>query len=199
MQEQTDNSTDTGALAGAAPSGAISDPSVVKYDAKGLVPCVVQEWNTGEVLMLAYMNAESLRRTLETGTTWFYSRSRQEYWNKGATSGHFQKVRELRYDCDGDTLLAIVEQTGAACHTGDFTCFDGRWLGSPPGERPPFLARRLPENDAALSEGDGCEREKNAGSARSSATGATEDALSSPPVHSDGRGFVLRQPPTRER
>ncbi len=114
----------------------------VKFDAKGLVPCIVQEWTTGEVLMLAYMNPESLRRTLETGTTWFFSRSRDEYWNKGATSGHFQKVHELRYDCDGDTLLAIVEQTGAACHTGDFTCFDGRWLSSATGEKPPFLARR---------------------------------------------------------
>jgi phosphoribosyl-AMP cyclohydrolase len=114
----------------------------VKFDAKGLVPCVVQEWTTGEVLMLAYMNAESLRRTLETGTTWFFSRSRNEYWNKGATSGHFQKVRELRYDCDGDTLLALVEQAGAACHTGDFTCFDGRWLSQPTGEKPPFLAPR---------------------------------------------------------
>jgi phosphoribosyl-AMP cyclohydrolase len=92
--------------------------------------------------MLAYMNAESLRRTLESGTTWFFSRSRKEYWNKGATSGHVQKVRELRYDCDADTLLALVEQTGVACHTGDFSCFDGRWLSSPTGELPPFLARR---------------------------------------------------------
>ncbi len=114
----------------------------IKYDSRGLVPCIVQEWNTGEVLMLAYMNAESIRRTLETGTTWFFSRSRNEYWNKGATSGHIQRVRELRYDCDGDTLLALVEQTGVACHTGDFTCFDGRWLTPPTGETPPFLARR---------------------------------------------------------
>jgi phosphoribosyl-AMP cyclohydrolase len=119
-----------------------ADPSIVKYDAQGLVPCIVQEWSTGEVLMLAYMDAESLRRTLESGTTWFYSRSRRDYWNKGATSGHFQYVRELRYDCDADTLLAMVEQVGAACHTGDFTCFDGRWLSSPPGEQPPFLAKR---------------------------------------------------------
>jgi phosphoribosyl-AMP cyclohydrolase len=170
----------------------------IKYDSRGLVPCIVQEWTTGEVLMLAYMNAESVRRTLESGTTWFFSRSRNEFWNKGATSGHIQKVRELRYDCDGDTLLAMVEQTGAACHTGDFTCFDGRWLGSPTGERPPFLAGRLPENDVSPPGGDGCTREKNAGSARSSATGATEDVLSSRPVPSDGRGFVLRQPLTRE-
>ena len=145
MQYKADNQEELSALsgaAGAAAPGVAADPCVVKYDARGLVPCVVQEWTTGEVLMLAYMDAEALRRTLETGTTWFYSRSRREYWNKGVTSGHFQKVRELRYDCDGDTLLALVEQTGAACHTGDFTCFDGRWLRSPSGERPPFLARR---------------------------------------------------------
>ena len=145
MQYKADNQEELSALsgaAGAAAPGVAADPSVVKYDARGLVPCVVQEWDTGEVLMLAYMDAEALRRTLETGTTWFYSRSRQEYWNKGATSGHFQKVREVRCDCDGDTLLVLVEQTGAACHTGDLTCFDGRWLSSPPGERPPFLARR---------------------------------------------------------
>lgn len=92
--------------------------------------------------MLAYMNEESLRKTLETGTTWFFSRSRNELWNKGGTSGHLQKVRELRFDCDGDTLLALVEQAGVACHTGDFTCFDDRWLASPTGEQPPFLARR---------------------------------------------------------
>ncbi len=96
-----------------------ADNPQIKYDSNGLIPCIVQEWNTGEVLMLAYMNEESLRRTLETGTTWFWSRSRNEFWNKGATSGHFQKVRELHYDCDADTLLALVEQTGAACHTGD--------------------------------------------------------------------------------
>lgn len=121
---------------------AVSDLFCVKFDSRGLVPCVVQEWTTGEVLMLAYMNEESLQKTLETGTTWFFSRSRKELWNKGGTSGHFQTVREIRYDCDGDTLLAIVEQAGAACHTGVFTCFDGRWLSSPTGEQPPFLARR---------------------------------------------------------
>ena len=136
MQSKADNSETDPA------SGVVADISIVKYDSRGLVPCIVQEWDTGEVLMLAYMNAESLRRTLESGTTWFYSRSRQEFWNKGATSGHFQKVCELRYDCDADTLLALVEQTGAACHTGDHSCFDGRWLSSPPDERPPFLAKK---------------------------------------------------------
>jgi phosphoribosyl-AMP cyclohydrolase len=133
MEDQADNSLDT---------SAVFDFSCVRFDSRGLVPCVVQEWTTGEVLMLAYMNEESLHKTVETGTTWFFSRSRNELWNKGGTSGHFQKVRELRHDCDGDALLAIVEQTGAACHTGDFTCFDGRWLSSPTGEQPPFLARR---------------------------------------------------------
>ena len=88
-----------------------------------LIPAVVQEQSTGEVLMLAYMNRESLRLTLETGYTWFYSRSRQELWNKGATSGHLQKVLSLYADCDDDTLLVMVEQTGPACHTGAKSCF----------------------------------------------------------------------------
>jgi phosphoribosyl-AMP cyclohydrolase len=136
MQSKADNSNSTDA-----PKG-VADPSAVKYDSNGLVPCIVQEWDTGEVLMLAYMNPESVRRTLETGTTWFWSRSRQEFWNKGATSGHFQKVHELRYDCDADTLLCLVEQTGGACHTGDHTCFDGRWLSTPPDEQPPFLSAK---------------------------------------------------------
>ena len=88
-----------------------------------LIPAVVQEQSTGEVLMLAYMNRESLRLTLETGYTWFYSRSRQELWNKGATSGHLQKVLSLYGDCDDDTLLVMVEQTSPACHTGAHSCF----------------------------------------------------------------------------
>ncbi|MCI7085405.1 MAG: phosphoribosyl-AMP cyclohydrolase [bacterium] len=88
-----------------------------------LIPAVIQEASTKQVLMLAYMNKESLKKTLETGYTWFYSRSRQELWNKGATSGHFQKVLEIHSDCDDDTLLVLVEQTGAACHTGNHSCF----------------------------------------------------------------------------
>ena len=135
MQRKADNSSSDAA------TGVVADPSIVKYDSNGLVPCIVQEWNTGEVLMLAYMNAESLRRTLESGTTWFYSRSRQEFWNKGATSGHFQKVRELRYDCDADTLLAWSSRRVPPATPGTSRCFDGRWLSSPPDERPPFLAR----------------------------------------------------------
>ena len=88
-----------------------------------LIPTIIQEKSTGEVLMLAYMNEESLKLTLETGYTWFWSRSRQELWNKGATSGHLQKVVDMYSDCDNDTLLITVEQTGAACHTGNHSCF----------------------------------------------------------------------------
>lgn len=95
-----------------------------RYFVKGpLIPAVVVEEKSGEVLMLAYMNRESLQKTLETGYTWFYSRSRQELWNKGATSGHVQKVKRIAADCDDDTLLVTVEQTGAACHTGHHSCF----------------------------------------------------------------------------
>ena len=88
-----------------------------------LIPAIVTDIDTGAVLMLAYMNKESLKLTLETGYTWFWSRSRQELWNKGATSGHLQKVISMYGDCDDDTLLVNVEQTGAACHTGNYTCF----------------------------------------------------------------------------
>jgi phosphoribosyl-AMP cyclohydrolase len=100
------------------------DLAAVTYNAEGLVPAIVQEQGTGEVLMMAWMNEASLRRTLETGRTWFWSRSRQEYWCKGETSGDRQFVREARYDCDGDTLLLVVEQEGrGACHTGERSCF----------------------------------------------------------------------------
>jgi phosphoribosyl-AMP cyclohydrolase len=96
----------------------------IRYDAAGLVPAIVQEEGTGAVLMLGYMDAEALRRTLETGRTWFWSRSRGEYWCKGETSGDRQWVRQAYYDCDGDTLLLVVEQEGrGACHTGERTCF----------------------------------------------------------------------------
>ena len=96
----------------------------VQYDTNGLVPAIIQEAGTGAVLMLAYMNDEALRQTLETGRTWFWSRSRQEYWCKGETSGDRQYVRAAYYDCDGDTLLFVVDQEGkGACHTGERTCF----------------------------------------------------------------------------
>lgn len=90
---------------------------------KGLVPAVIQDYNTKEVLMLAYMNEESYKKTIETGKTWFYSRSRQKLWNKGETSGHFQYVKKLYVDCDKDTILIMVKQIGPACHTGNRSCF----------------------------------------------------------------------------
>ncbi len=99
------------------------DISGVRFDAKGLVPAVVQDVRTNAVVMLAYMNKESLLKTMETGYTWFWSRSRGELWNKGATSGNLQRVVELFYDCDGDALLVRAEQTGVACHTGAYSCF----------------------------------------------------------------------------
>jgi phosphoribosyl-AMP cyclohydrolase len=101
----------------------MSELPELTYDEKGLIPAVVQQHDTGEVLMVAWMNEASLKRTLDTKTTWFWSRSRQEFWNKGATSGNVQHVKEVRYDCDGDTLLVKVDADGPACHTGERTCF----------------------------------------------------------------------------
>ncbi|MBU4557375.1 MAG: phosphoribosyl-AMP cyclohydrolase [Actinobacteria bacterium] len=96
----------------------------MKFDSDGLVPAIVQQHDTGEILMLAYMNADSLQKTLETRRTWFWSRSRKKYWMKGEESGNVQEVFEVRYDCDADTLLVRVNQVGAgACHTGERTCF----------------------------------------------------------------------------
>jgi phosphoribosyl-ATP pyrophosphohydrolase/phosphoribosyl-AMP cyclohydrolase len=97
--------------------------SQIKYDGNGLVPAIVQDAETKEVLMMAWMNAESLRLTIESGETWFWSRSRSELWHKGATSGNIQSVVEIRVDCDEDTLLVLVNPAGAACHTGERTCF----------------------------------------------------------------------------
>jgi len=104
--------------------------SRLKRDADGLVPAVIQQHDTGEVLMLGWMDDEALRRTLSTGRTTFWSRSRREYWVKGATSGNRQWVKEVRLDCDGDTLLVKVEQEGPACHTGTRSCFDADLLSS---------------------------------------------------------------------
>ena len=95
----------------------------IKFDSNGLIPAIVQDAKTKEVLMMAWMNAESLQLTLEKGETVFWSRSRQEIWHKGATSGNVQKVVEVRVDCDADTLLVLVEPAGPACHTGERTCF----------------------------------------------------------------------------
>jgi phosphoribosyl-ATP pyrophosphohydrolase/phosphoribosyl-AMP cyclohydrolase len=99
------------------------DAAKVRFDEKGLVPCVMQDSRSGEVLTLAYMNEESLLLTLETREIHFYSRARREIWHKGATSGNVQRVRQLRYDCDGDALVALVEPAGPACHTGERSCF----------------------------------------------------------------------------
>lgn len=100
----------------------------IQFDEKGLVPAIIQDAATKQVLMMAYMNRESLAKTIESGLTCFYSRSRQCLWTKGETSGNIQKVKEIRYDCDGDTLLIQVEQVGAACHEGTYSCFS-RKLG----------------------------------------------------------------------
>ena len=116
---------------------------LLSYDGQGLVPCVVQDWNTGEVLTLAYMNAEALRRTRESGELHLWSRSRAEQWHKGETSGNIQAVRALRLDCDGDTLLALVEPAGPACHTGERTCFHrGELAPGAPTRRCPLSSGR---------------------------------------------------------
>jgi phosphoribosyl-AMP cyclohydrolase / phosphoribosyl-ATP pyrophosphohydrolase len=121
----------------------------VSYDEDGLVPCVVQDWRTGEVLTLAYMNAQALQRTRDTGQLHLWSRSRGEQWHKGATSGNFQIVRALRLDCDGDTLLALVEPAGPACHTGERTCFHrGELVPGAPYESLPALERTLEQRAA---------------------------------------------------
>ncbi|HXB14619.1 MAG TPA: bifunctional phosphoribosyl-AMP cyclohydrolase/phosphoribosyl-ATP diphosphatase HisIE [Solirubrobacteraceae bacterium] len=117
---------------------------LVSYDEQGLVPCVVQDWGSGEVLTLAYMNAEALRRTRETGELHLWSRSRGEQWHKGGTSGNVQTLRALRLDCDGDTLLALVEPAGPACHTGERSCFHrGALEPAAPYETLPALERTL--------------------------------------------------------
>lgn len=104
------------------------------FNADGLLPAIIQQWDTREVLMLGWMDREALRRTLTEGRVTFWSRSRQEYWRKGDTSGHAQFVRSAALDCDDDTLLVEVEQIGAACHTGSRTCFDGRGIAVVVGE-----------------------------------------------------------------
>lgn len=113
------------------------------YDERGLVPCVVQNWATGEVLTLAYMNAIALERTRATGELHLWSRSREELWHKGATSGNTQAVKALRVDCDGDALLALVEPAGPACHTGERTCFYRGDLAGASHETLPALERTL--------------------------------------------------------
>jgi phosphoribosyl-ATP pyrophosphohydrolase/phosphoribosyl-AMP cyclohydrolase len=126
----------------------------VKFDQRGLVPCVVQDWRTGEILTLAYMNAEALRLTRETGEVHFFSRSRQELWHKGATSGNTQAVRAIRYDCDGDALVVLVDPAGPACHTGERTCFHRGELDPPaPFSVLPELERTIAERADTRPEG----------------------------------------------
>jgi phosphoribosyl-ATP pyrophosphohydrolase/phosphoribosyl-AMP cyclohydrolase len=130
-----------------------SPPEAVRFDEHGLVPCVMQDWRTGEVLMLAYMNDEALRRTRETGEVHFYSRSRDEIWHKGRTSGNLQRVRQIRYDCDGDALVALVDPAGPACHTGQRSCFYRDLEGSadPAPEAPPADGEPSPATYEALA------------------------------------------------
>ncbi len=125
----------------------------VRFDERGLVACVVQDWRTGEVLTLAYMNEEALRLTEKTGEMHFFSRSRQELWHKGASSGNTQQLRALRYDCDGDALLALVEPAGPACHTGARTCFHrGQLEPAAPHEALPELERTISERASSRPE-----------------------------------------------
>jgi phosphoribosyl-AMP cyclohydrolase / phosphoribosyl-ATP pyrophosphohydrolase len=125
----------------------------IEFDEKGLVPCVVQDARTGEVLTLAYMNAEALARTRETGEVHFWSRSRNELWHKGETSGNVQRVRALRFDCDLDAVLALVDPAGPACHTGERTCFHNGDLEPVAGEALPALERVVAERRNGAPEG----------------------------------------------
>jgi phosphoribosyl-ATP pyrophosphohydrolase/phosphoribosyl-AMP cyclohydrolase len=121
----------------------------IAYDERGLIPVIVQDWRSGEVLTLAYANAEALRRTRESGELHLYSRSRREQWHKGATSGNTQAVKALRLDCDGDALLALVEPAGPACHTGERTCFHNGELEPPaPHEALAILERTVADRAA---------------------------------------------------
>jgi phosphoribosyl-AMP cyclohydrolase / phosphoribosyl-ATP pyrophosphohydrolase len=125
----------------------------IRFDEQGLVPCVMQDWGTGEVLTLAYMDEEALRRTRETGEIHFFSRSRGEIWHKGATSGNLQRVRQLRYDCDADALVALVEPSGPACHTGQRSCFYRELGGSadPAPDAPPVEGEPPPAGHEAIA------------------------------------------------
>jgi phosphoribosyl-AMP cyclohydrolase / phosphoribosyl-ATP pyrophosphohydrolase len=131
----------------------------IEFDQRGLAPCVVQDWTTGEILMLAYVSSESLEMTLETGDLHFHSRSRDELWRKGESSGSFMHLRQLRYDCDGDSLVAMVDPAGPACHTGQRSCFYREVLGSAssrkdappaPGEPFPVTYEALPALERTL-------------------------------------------------
>ena len=129
------------------------DAAKVRFDERGLVPCVLQDSRTGEVLTLAYMNEEALRLTLESREIHLYSRSRNEIWHKGATSGSFQRVQQIRYDCDGDAIVALVEPAGPACHTGERSCFyrDLEGTAQPAVDAPPAPGEPVPVTSEALA------------------------------------------------
>jgi phosphoribosyl-AMP cyclohydrolase / phosphoribosyl-ATP pyrophosphohydrolase len=131
----------------------------ITFDEQGLVPCVMQDWASGEVLTLAYMNEEAVRRTVETGEVHFFSRSRQQIWHKGEESGNVQRLRQLRYDCDGDALVALVDPVGPACHTGERSCFyrelggaaeTGKDAARADGEPAPAAHEALPALERSL-------------------------------------------------
>jgi phosphoribosyl-ATP pyrophosphohydrolase/phosphoribosyl-AMP cyclohydrolase len=125
----------------------------INFDDNGLVPCVMQDWRSGEVLTLAYMNEEALKLTVESGEVHFYSRSRDEIWHKGETSGNIMRVRQLRYDCDGDAIVALVEPAGPACHTGERSCFyrDLSGTAATAVDAPPAPGEPLPATHEALA------------------------------------------------
>jgi len=136
------------------PAGEQTIDAQISYDERGLVPCVIQDWRSGEVLTMAYMNEQALKRTRATGELHLWSRSRDELWRKGETSGNTQAVKALRLDCDGDTLLALVEPAGPACHTGERTCFHRGELEPPaPYETLPALERTLDARASDRPEG----------------------------------------------
>jgi phosphoribosyl-ATP pyrophosphohydrolase/phosphoribosyl-AMP cyclohydrolase len=130
------------------------DDSDVAFDERGLAPCIVQDWRTGEVLTLGYMNADALARTRATGQMHFWSRSRQQLWHKGETSGNTQTLKAIRYDCDGDAIVALVDPSGPACHTGERTCFHRGELDPPaPYEALPTLERTIAQRADARPDG----------------------------------------------
>lgn len=145
-------------------------PLPLKFGPDGLIPAIIQDARTGQILMLAYMNEESLARTLQTGHTWFYSRSRQELWEKGATSGHYQQVEEIRTDCDADALVILVQQVTAACHEQTYSCFTRRVEGSPVTDQP---AAHWPETP-------GTEQPFDIGSLLVELTATLQDRLANP-------------------
>jgi phosphoribosyl-ATP pyrophosphohydrolase/phosphoribosyl-AMP cyclohydrolase len=155
----------------------------IAFDERGLAPCVVQDWRSGEVLMVAYMNAEALERTRETGEVHFFSRSREELWHKGASSGNTMALRELRYDCDADTMLALVDPAGPACHTGERTCFHrGQLEPAAPFEALPTLERTIAQRAASRPDGSYtasliADRELSAAKIREEADEAARAAL----------------------